>query len=205
MGKAPKQTASEARTERLLEVAAKIFLEKGFEGASVSEIAREAHASKETLYSRYPSKSELFLAVMRRKTDLMAAELNAVLVPDAPTEEALQSFGVVIVGRMISAPSLAMHRILALESSRFPDLPRLFFELGPARVIATLARYLCEQVMLGRLRKLDGEVAAQHFLSLLTAGIMTRVSLGIQPLPTPEETRRRVRAAVDVFLHGYEP
>jgi TetR/AcrR family transcriptional regulator, mexJK operon transcriptional repressor len=199
-----KRLTSDARTEQLLDVAAKFFLEKGFEGASVSEIARQAKASKETFYHRYSSKEDLFLAVMRRQTDLLATELNAVLVPDAPTEEALQSFGVVIVGRMISAPSISMHKILSLESSRFPDLPKLFFELGPARVIATLARYLCEQMVLGRLRKMDAELAAQHFLALLTAGTMSRVQLGILPTPTPAQLRRKVQAAVDVFMHGYE-
>jgi AcrR family transcriptional regulator len=203
MRKKTKRLTPDARTEQLLEVAARFFLEKGFEGASVSEIAREARASKETLYHRYSSKEDLFLAVMRRQTDLLAAELNAVLVPDTPTEEALVSFGVVIVGRMISAPSIAMHKILSLESSRFPDLPKLYFELGPARVISTLARYLCEQMQLERLRKMDSEVAAQHFLALLTAGTMTRIQLGILPMPTAAQMRRRVRAAVDVFLHGY--
>ena len=203
MAKKGKRLTSDARTEQLLDVAARFFLEKGFEGASVSEIAREARASKETLYHRYSSKEDLFLAVMRRQTDLLAAELNAVLVPDSPTEEALQSFGVVIVGRMISAPSIAMHKILSLESSRFPALPKLFFELGPARVIATLARYLCEQMVLGRLRKMDAELAAHHFLALLTAGTMPRIQLGILPIPTPAQMRRKVRAAVDVFLHGY--
>jgi AcrR family transcriptional regulator len=203
MARPPKRLSGEARTERLLDVAAKFFLEKGYEGTSVGEIAREAHASKETVYSRYASKAELFLAVMRRQTDIMATELNAVLVPDTPMEEALQGFGVVIVGRMISRPSMSMQRVLALESTRFPDLPRLFFELGPARVISTLARYLCEQMVLGRLRQLDAEAAAHHFLSLLTAETMMRVNLGIKPIPTLEEARRKVKAAVDVFLHGY--
>jgi TetR/AcrR family transcriptional regulator, mexJK operon transcriptional repressor len=76
--------------------------------------------------------------------------------------------------------------------------------LGPARVIATLARYLCEQMVLGRLRKMDAELAAQHFLALLTAGTMSRVQLGILPTPTPAQLRRKVQAAVDVFMHGYE-
>ncbi len=203
MARTPKQVSAEARTERLLDVAATFFLEKGYEGTSVSEIAREAHASKETFYSRYSSKAELFLAVMRRQTDRTATELNAVLVPNTPIEEALESFGVVIVGRIISQSSLSMHRVLALESARFPDLPRLFFEMGPARVLATLSRYLCEQMVLGRLRKLDAEAAAHHFLSLCTAETMMRVNLGIKPIPTPEEARRKVKAAVNVFLHGY--
>ena len=203
MVKKPKRISAEARTERLLDVAARFFLENGYEGTSVGEIAREAHASKETLYSRYPSKAELFLAVMRRQTDRTAAELNAVLVPDAPIQEALESFGVVILGRIISQSSVSMHRVLALESTRFPDLPRLFFELGPARVIATLSRYLCEQMVLGRLRQLDAEAAAHHFLSLVTAETMMRVNLGIKPIPTPQQARRKVKAAVEVFLHGY--
>src|ERR1700761_5951052 len=60
-----------ARAERLLDVATEVFLEKGFKGASVSEIARRAGASKQTLYARYPSKAALFAALVERKASLL--------------------------------------------------------------------------------------------------------------------------------------
>ena len=46
--------------------AAKVFLKRGFEGASVDEIAHLARAGKPTIYARFPGKEALFAAVMAR-------------------------------------------------------------------------------------------------------------------------------------------
>jgi len=202
-GRTVSQERSEARTEQLLDVAAKFFLEKGFAGASVSQIARQAHASKETFYSRYPTKEDLFRAVIRRQTDFMAAQMDALFVTGAPTEETLIAFGAVMVERLVSENTITLHRTIALDSRRFPELARIFFELGPARVIARLSLYLGEQMAQGKLRNVDPVAAAQQFLGLLTAETMMRRTLGIAPLPTGEELHSKVRSAVDVFLHGY--
>lgn len=51
-------------SKRLIEVAKKEFLEKGFEGASIRTIAREANTSPRAIYTRFENKEELFAAVV---------------------------------------------------------------------------------------------------------------------------------------------
>src|SRR5256885_5671865 len=62
-GRPPRELAGEVE-ERILHAAAKVFLERGFEGASVDEIAEVARAGKPTIYARFPGKEALFTAVM---------------------------------------------------------------------------------------------------------------------------------------------
>ena len=64
-GRPPRELAGEVE-ERILDAAAKVFLERGFEGASVDEIADVARAGKPTIYARFPGKEALFAAVMAR-------------------------------------------------------------------------------------------------------------------------------------------
>src|SRR5580693_688238 len=52
--------------ERILDAAGRVFLERGFQGASVDEIAEAASAGKPTIYSRFPGKQALFTAVIER-------------------------------------------------------------------------------------------------------------------------------------------
>jgi len=199
----PQKERAEALTDHLLDVAAKFFLEKGFAGASVTQIARAAHASKESFYSRYSTKEDLFRAVIRRQTDIRAAELHSVLVPHALPEKTLTSFGEIMLDRVLAEEALALHRTLYMEGRRFPELARIFYELGPARTIASLSKYLDEQVSKGRLLKLNSQLAAHQFMDLLVTEMVMRGSLGIFPKPTKMEKRKKVEDTVAFFLRGY--
>jgi len=194
---------SEILTGHLLDIAASFFLEKGFAGSSVSEIARQARASKESFYSRYPTKEDLFRAVIRRQTDRMAEQMNALFLSDAPTAVTLTSFGEGLLERFMADDTITLQRTISLDAQKFPELARIFYELGPARMIAALSRYLEEQVAQGKLRKLDPDSAAQQFIGLITSETMLKVTLGIVPKPSKDVQRSRVKSAVDVFLRGY--
>jgi TetR/AcrR family transcriptional repressor of mexJK operon len=199
----PKKGRAEALTDHLLDVAAKYFLEKGFAGASVTQIARSAHASKETFYSRYATKEELFCAVIRRQTDTMAVELSSVLAPHALPETALMSFGEIMLDRLLAEETIALNRTISMEWQRFPELAKIFYELGPGRTIASLSKYLDEQSSKGKLLKLNAKLAAQQFMDLLVSEMVMRGSLGIFPKPTKTEKRKKVEDTVTLFLRGY--
>jgi len=196
----------DAKSEFLLEVAAKAFLDKGFAGTSVGEIARRAHASKETFYSRYVSKEKLFEAVMRRLIGRFTDELGAVMVPQDPPEKVLTTFAAKIMERTVSDDGVALQKIVHMESKRFPAIAELFFQLGPQRTLHALGRYLESQVAQNKLRPLDGETAAGHFMGLLLSDLMMRRSLGVLVKKlTAQENNKHIRTAVDVFLRAYGP
>src|SRR5215472_6767793 len=62
-GRPPKELAGKVE-ERILDAARKVFLQRGFEGASIDEIAKAARSGKPTIYARFPDKRALFTAVM---------------------------------------------------------------------------------------------------------------------------------------------
>ena len=70
---------SRARTRaRVLEAAAKVFAVRGFDGASMEEIAAEAGFTRGAVYSNFADKSELFLAVLEEREQRRAAEVTAI-------------------------------------------------------------------------------------------------------------------------------
>ena len=194
---------SEILTEHLLDTAASFFLKKGFAGSSVSEIARQAHASKESFYSRYSTKEDLFGAVIRRQADRMAEQMKALFLSGAPTAVTLTSFGERFLERVLADDTITLQTTISLDAGKFPELARTFYELGPARVIAALSRYLEEQVSQGKLQKLNPTTAAHHFLGLINSETMLKVTLGIAPKPNKDLQRSRVKSAVEVFMRGY--
>lgn len=208
---APEQserTKSEIRTERvtnrLLDAASKLFMERGFEATSMSEIARYARASKETFYRHFTTKEDLFRAVVIRGAKLVAAELSAVLLTHEPPEKALAAFGELFLDRILSAKSVAFHRIMTMERERFPEFIQSLRIDGRERVRASLAHYLKEQVARGKLRKMDPAVGARQFFDLVAAEMIMAATRCGRPKPSEAEIRRRVKEAIDCFLHGYQ-
>lgn len=167
------------------------------------EIARHAHASKETFYRYFPTKEELFREVVYARAKEFVAEMSEVLVSHDPPAKALTSFGERMLGRILTVEATALHRILAMERERFPELMGVFHEKGPARVHTALSQYLAEQVAKGTLRKMNPSIAARQFFDLVAAEMLMKVNIAGYPNPTRAQVRRRVREAVDCFLHGY--
>ena len=202
------RTRSEIRTElvtnRLLDAASKLFMERGFEATSMGEIARYARASKETFYRHFPGKEDLFRAVVIRGARLVAAELSAVLLTHEPPEKALAAFGELFLDRILSAGAISFQRIMMMERDRFPELVRSVRADGRERVRASLAGYLNEQIARGRLRRMDTAVGARQFLDLVAAEMIMAATRCGRPKPSRAEIRQRVREATDCFLHGYQ-
>ncbi|WP_157791176.1 TetR/AcrR family transcriptional regulator, partial [Bradyrhizobium japonicum] len=76
-GGRPTKTAAIERDQRLIEVATRLFLDRGFDATSLDAVAEAARVSKPTVYSRYGDKRGLFAAVLRREIARWLAPLSA--------------------------------------------------------------------------------------------------------------------------------
>ena len=97
-------------------------MELGFEGASIEEIARRAGASKQTLYSRYPSKTLLFAAVMTERSDQVLASFSSMLMKGNNPQKALTDFGSTLQDLVLEKETLALQHVVFSEARRFPEL-----------------------------------------------------------------------------------
>ena len=197
------QIRTDRLIDRLLEAATQFFMEKGFEATSMGEIAKHAHASKETFYRHFPTKEELFQAALLRRAEQIATEFGSVLLSQAPPEIALAKFGQVVLERLLTPEAMSFRRVMMMESVRFPELHKSLHARGPARVNTALAHYLEDQVSKGRLRQMNSTVAARQFIDLVAADMTIEASVHSMPKPTTSEMRQRVNEALDCFLHGY--
>jgi len=194
---------TEARREAIVQEAARLFSEMGYERASMSELAQRLGGSKATLYGYFPSKEALFVAVTQALGDLYLTDPIAKLTASAPEEfeGALRRFGEAFLVLANENDATAVYRMVVGESGR-SDVGRLFFETGPRRCIDGVAEFMRKAIEHGDLRAGKAEVLARQYLGLLTAETDDRL---YQRDPAPV-TRAQVRAMVDraleVFLRG---
>jgi TetR/AcrR family transcriptional repressor of mexJK operon len=200
----PPEQEQQSRLDRLLDVAAEVFLEMGYQGASTAEIARRAQASKATFYARFENKEKLFLAVLRKRTDEVFQHHAAVYEFDAPTRDTLLKIADVFLNLVLSPRHLALLRIVQIESPRFPELGKTLYELGPGRTAKLLTAYLREQANQGALKIPDPELAAEQFMDLISGSFLRKALLGVNSYPLPSEQKYKVERAVDAFLRAYQ-
>ena len=190
-----------ARAARLLDVATEVFLEQGFKGASMSEIARRAGASKQTLYARYPSKAALFAALVERKASRLFETIGP-LGEGRSLRETLVHCGSSLLELILSEDARGVHRLVIAECMEFPELAEIFWERGPGRTRAMLTNYLRTQQKLGNIQCGDPEQAVEVLLGLLVSGATLRTWLGLPSTfaKTPAQRKAWANLAVDMFL-----
>jgi TetR/AcrR family transcriptional regulator, mexJK operon transcriptional repressor len=187
----------------LLDTAGEVFMAVGYEAASVGEIAHRLKASKQTIYARYPSKAELFMAAITWRADATYRRLSGLLVSHDPPRKALTAFGTGLLEMVLDASAVAILRLVYMESGRFPELGEVLYDRGAGRCFELMERYIRQQRDLGTLRVDDMGIAAEQFMDMITGKLLMRAALGVAPNPPAKDRKRRVKAAVDVFLAAY--
>jgi len=201
---------TEARRNAIVEAAAELFKEMGYERASMNELAKRLGGSKATLYGYFRSKEELFSAVVEAVATghlLDAAQELAVdLVDGQPTLEArLTRFGERMLDVLTHDESaLAVYRMVVAEAGR-SNVGQLFYDAGPAEAMEAIAKVMVAAMDRGELRRSDPKVAAAQFTALVTAETDMRL---FQKDPSPltlEQIRQMVSRALEMFLRGAAP
>jgi AcrR family transcriptional regulator len=192
-----------AKRQQIMEGARRIFLQDGFDGASVGDIVRAAGVSKGTLYAYFPSKEKLFEALIIEDRRKQAEALFTLDESDRDVTRVLRKLGKTFLDMLLSLDNLDFLRIVVGASTKFPQLGKAFFEAGPCRGTSRLASYLRLLTEEGVLRVEDPELAARQFLDLCKTGVHLRMMLGDRTAPDPDEIERNLHSAIAVFLAAY--
>ena len=110
------KTKTEAKRLAILNAAAEVFREVGFERASMSEIRARVGGSKATLYNYFPSKENLFFEVMYQAEELELGAITAALDSDTDDlKQELLHFGQRLVPALYSPEAIAIRRLAIAE------------------------------------------------------------------------------------------
>ena len=159
----------DGKRRQILDGAMRVFLDKGFDAASMSEIARAAGVSKGTLYVYFEDKQSLFDAIVQERCHIHAERVFEFDHTDHAVEEVLTRLGIDFATVMCRPENFSGVRAVIAIAERMPELGRKFYETGPLLAINKLAAYLDAQVAAGVLVIEDTEVAAAQFIDAVLA------------------------------------
>ncbi|HRQ83073.1 MAG TPA: TetR/AcrR family transcriptional regulator [Azospirillaceae bacterium] len=195
-------TDDDPKTEKLLDAAKAAFLTHGYAAASMDQVARLAQASKTTLYTRFPSKESLFIAVVRRECARRGMGFAAQDFDHLPLEAALRDIADRFLDLLWSPEALRMHQVVTGEATRQPEIARLFYDAAVAPACAAVTGYINRAMARRLLPENDAEFIALQFLASLQGGPHCALTLGLGEPPPPDQRRAYVARAVALFLRG---
>ena len=197
--------AAAMRRKAFVDAARELFFANGYAGTTMSSIASKVGGSKTTLWTYFPSKEELFAAVV---DDIVAQYGDALAIElplDEPVPDVLRVFGNLLMTKLTATPILSLFRLVVGEAERFPHLAETFYERGPRRGKARAAVWVGEKMVRGELRMGDPMRAVQQFTGLCQSGLYQFAMLNLPESRDLARLQDDVDAAVDAFYRAWKP
>jgi TetR/AcrR family transcriptional repressor of mexJK operon len=192
-----------AKNIAILEAASDLFLEMGFDGTSMDTVARRASVSKQTVYSHFSSKEQLFGEAVHNEIMTHYPERALEGVDNHTLEADLIAVCQGLAKLLMSPRAFAMYRLLVTAAARGPELGQIFWKSGPADILEQLTKLLQSWVDRGELVIEDTQKASQQLVALFKEPAHFKISIGVADLLTTEEINASVEHAVSSFLKIY--
>jgi len=191
-----------SKRRQILDGARKVFMDLGFDGASMNEIARSAGVSKGTLYVYFADKNRLFEAIVEQE----AFEQGKVvfnLDPARDAETTLREFGRSYMELLCRPGGGSWIRTVMAIAERMPDVGRRYYANVLEKAVNRLADYLRAHVGPGDLAIDDCQLAASQFMEVCKASLFLPFVFQAAPAPSPERIDEVVNSATRMFMAAY--
>ncbi len=204
-GRPPKQLAGEVE-ERILDAARKVFLNRGFEGASIEEIAVVARSGKPTIYARFRDKKALFTVAITRYVVAKQGRLLNFSPSGKSLEERLANIGEAVLQEVLTPEWIGLLRLAIAEARRFPDLGSVVIRLTRERGGEMMIRLLDEAVESGDVGTFPAfspdrlAVTGRYFIDLILLPQLIRALSGEHLKTLHAEIGSHVSQRVSFFL-----
>jgi AcrR family transcriptional regulator len=198
-------TADDGSSKRrqILDGASKVFMNLGFDGASMGEIARAAGVSKGTLYVYFADKSRLFEAIVEQEA-FEQRKLDFNFDPERDVATTLREFGQAYIELLCRPRGGSAIRTVMAIAERMPDVGRRFYEQVLKNTIDRLAAYLKARVAAKDLVIDDCQLAAAQFMLMCQASLFLPFVFQAAPPPSTERMTQVVESARRMFLAAYQ-
>jgi AcrR family transcriptional regulator len=196
-------------SEHILWIAKDVFLEMGFERASMDVVAGRAETSKRSLYAHFESKEKLFLAVIDLVRGLFLSRLRMPADYSEKPAEALAMFCGRYLEILLYQGSIQMCRVSMAETARFPEGAAQYFDVLFTQVHARLSAYL--KTALGLSARSSAE-AAHRLLGQVLYPRFPRALFGMDRLAesfdrealAPDFDLKPIRKAVTALIESLQ-
>jgi AcrR family transcriptional regulator len=192
---------SKEKRNQIIDAAGALFILNGYEKVSMEEIAKSASVSKQTVYSHFGNKQQLFTAAIESICDKY--NLAPPKIPQSMhCEDYLIFFCTRLSALLTNEDATGVFRVCVAEIGH-SEVGELFWQAGPEKIRAQLVSYLTEQNTLGTLAINDIDTAAGQLISMIVCEAQFRSVLGLKRIKTNSELKKYASECARLFYKGY--
>ena len=191
---------AEERRQQILELATELFARQGYRGTTTREIAQRVQVNEAIIFRHFPTKEELYWAVIENQIRIRAGRerLEARLAAGGSDREMLTAIAEELLSRDVTLSRLLLYT--ALENH---ELTHRFFRTHVAQYLELLADYIRRGIAEGRFREVDAQLAARGFLGMVWYHFQIQELFGGKRVQT-FDSHHVSATLVDVWLCGME-
>jgi AcrR family transcriptional regulator len=194
----------EQRPADIVAAALAVFAEKGFAGARIEEIARRAGLSKGAVYLYFPTKEDLFRAVVQNAVlPNIAAIEQVVLSADVPFADRLRLLLPRFAALVTAMPIGAVAKMVIGESRNFPELAKVWHDNVVSKGVGLLTRLIADAQARGEVRPGDPRTHAFSIMGPMMIGVLwheTFTPVGGDPIDLPAVAGQHVETVLAGLL-----
>ncbi len=196
------QRRKDARPEELVAAALEVFVERGYEGTTLADVARRAGVTKGTIYLYFENKEALFKAVVRQTIVPVIAQGEALARSFTGSARDLLEQLVREYWRLVGETALAgIPKLMMAEAATFPELTRFYYDEVVARGHRLMAGVIERGVKNGEFRPVDVMLAAKLAMSPLMHATVVRRAFA-SCMPEGFNVQAYLDTHIDLYLHG---
>lgn len=194
--------ARSAKRQQILDAATRVFASRGYHGARVSDIAREAGIAYGLVYHYFRNKDEILDTIFAERWGAFVGVVDGIAAGEQPAAEKLRQLAALVLFAYRRRPDWVKVLVFEIQrTSRFSE-PEQIEAVG--RLFRSVARIVRVGQESGELRRdLDANLVCLAFIGALETMITSQV-LGVMRLPDESQAAddRTVRTVVSLFLGG---
>jgi TetR/AcrR family transcriptional regulator len=201
---AKRERRKEARPGELLDAALDLFVEKGFAATRAEEVAARAGVSKGTLFLYFPSKEELFKAVVRENISGRFQEWNEEFQKfEGSSADMIRACMKIWWERVGDTRASGITKLIVSEARNFPDIAAFYQQEVIKPGTDLIRRILQRGVDRGEFHVHDMEYATLSISAPMIFLIMMKHSMGVcMPEGHPLDAERYIASQVETLLNG---
>jgi TetR/AcrR family transcriptional repressor of mexJK operon len=201
------QGRSSRKHREIVNAALDTFLTKGYDRATMDDIAAVAGVSKQTVYKHFVDKDSLFAEIVLGTTGRLSALVSLITDTLGTTTDLrrdLERLGGSFLTELMQPDVLRLRRLVISSADRFPEVGRSWYEQGFEVVLEQLSKAFRQLHQSGRLHVEDPEMAAHHFVGmLLWIPVNKAMFTGDETALSPKRAASYATAATQAFLKAY--
>jgi AcrR family transcriptional regulator len=193
------------RPTEIVEAALALFVEKGFAGTRLDDVAARAGLSKAAIYLYFEDKMALFQGVIRQAISSNLLTVEAITrAHQGPVAALIPGILDFMASRVEETPMASIAKVVISESRAFPEIGRFYLKEVIGRGIPLLEGLIVRGIAQGEFRRVDPAMTVRSIIgAMLLAGLWRTVfePIGAEKL----DVKALARHHADLMLHALRP